>query len=162
MRMTWKFRRVGSSETHEVVEPHALEGLNYDQSVHIKVLEGRPSDINLEVFNMIPPHLQWAITTVELFWTDGWASYSAKSSAKAELNVARALAAWSLVNKERTTWLQGSLNESKQELKIISEERDKLKTDLETVESDVANFFKRCDYSLRAQELTAKALEEAT
>ncbi|KAL2553309.1 hypothetical protein Fot_06928 [Forsythia ovata] len=43
---------------------------------------------------------------------------------------------------------------------IISEE-DKLKADLQTTESDVAKFSKRCDCAIRAQELTAKALEEA-
>ncbi|KAL2515197.1 hypothetical protein Fot_29168 [Forsythia ovata] len=86
-----------SLETHEVFEPQASERLNYDQSVHIKkVLEEMPSDINSEVFDMILHHLQWTITIVNSFWTDGWASYFAKSSAKAKLIVAKALAARSL------------------------------------------------------------------
>ncbi|KAL2489680.1 Uncharacterized protein Fot_42972 [Forsythia ovata] len=65
-------------------------------------------------------------------------------------------------HKERATGLQGSLNKSKRELRIVSEERKKLKADLQTDESDVAEFSKRCDCTIRAQELTAKALEEAT
>ncbi|KAL2514991.1 hypothetical protein Fot_28962 [Forsythia ovata] len=86
-----------SLETHEVFEPQASERLNYDQSVHIKkVLEERPSDINFEVFDMIHPHLQWTITIVNSFWTDGWASYFAKSSAEAKLTAAKALDARSL------------------------------------------------------------------
>ncbi|KAL2553252.1 hypothetical protein Fot_06871 [Forsythia ovata] len=77
----------GGSKTHEVVEPQALEGLNYDHSFHMKkILEVRPSDVNFMVFDMMPPNLQRAITTVDSFWTDGWASYSAKTSAEVKLN----------------------------------------------------------------------------
>ncbi|KAL2514990.1 hypothetical protein Fot_28961 [Forsythia ovata] len=54
-----------------------------------------------------------------------------------------------------------SLNESKQELRIVSNERDKLKADVQTIEYDVAEFFKRCDHAIWA-ELTTKAFEEAT
>ncbi|KAL2553308.1 hypothetical protein Fot_06927 [Forsythia ovata] len=58
----------GGSKTHEVVEPHASKGLNYDQSFHMKkILEMRPSDVNSMVFDMMPPNLQWAITTVDSF-----------------------------------------------------------------------------------------------
>ncbi|KAL2520454.1 Uncharacterized protein Fot_24377 [Forsythia ovata] len=63
--------------------------------------------------------------------------------------------------QERATWLQGSLNESKNEEKLLAEERDKLKKDLQNAESDVAKFSKRYDHATHAQAVTAKALEEA-
>ncbi|KAL2558134.1 hypothetical protein Fot_02873 [Forsythia ovata] len=110
---------------------------------------------------MILPYLQWAITTIDSFWTNSWASYSTNSSAKAKLNAARAIVIRSLVlieeanvsirglelnkrnvdttlrnansiikdrdyHKEQTTWLQESLNKLKRELRIVSDERDKL------------------------------------
>ncbi|KAL2494394.1 AH/BAR domain superfamily [Forsythia ovata] len=69
---------------------------------------------------------------------------SYNSSAEAKLNAVKALAAQSLVLIEEV------------------EEWDKLKADLQTVESDVVKFFKRYEQAIRALELTAKALEEAT
>ncbi|KAL2508767.1 hypothetical protein Fot_32414 [Forsythia ovata] len=62
--------------------------------------------------------------------------------------------------QERATWLHRSLNELKKELRLATDERDKLKADLQVAEFDVAEFFKRYDHATRAQELTAKALEE--
>ncbi|KAL2548974.1 hypothetical protein Fot_10504 [Forsythia ovata] len=85
-------------ETNRVAEPQGLEGSDYDQLVHIrKTLEGGPSDINPEVFNMISPHLQRALTTVDSFWTHGWANYYAKLVVKAKLSAVKAVAARSLV-----------------------------------------------------------------
>ncbi|KAL2520428.1 Uncharacterized protein Fot_24351 [Forsythia ovata] len=63
--------------------------------------------------------------------------------------------------QERATWLQGSLNGSKNEEKLLAEERDKLKKDLQNAESDVAKFSKRYDHATHAKAVTAKALEEA-
>ncbi|KAL2528828.1 hypothetical protein Fot_21429 [Forsythia ovata] len=66
--------------------------------VHIrKILEGEHSDINLKVFYMITPHLQWALITVDLFLTHDWTNYSVKSSAGVKLSTVKALVAQSLV-----------------------------------------------------------------
>ncbi|KAL2514782.1 uncharacterized protein Fot_28753 [Forsythia ovata] len=46
-------------------------------------------------------------------------------------------------------------------MRLLTNERDKLKNDLEAVESDVAEFSKRCDLSNQAQEITAKVLAKA-
>ncbi|KAL2545361.1 hypothetical protein Fot_14594 [Forsythia ovata] len=64
--------------------------------------------------------------------------------------------------QESTTWLQRSLNESKKELRVITDERDKLNTGLQNVESDVAEFSKRYDRATQARELTAKAWKSLT
>ncbi|KAL2538433.1 hypothetical protein Fot_19824 [Forsythia ovata] len=87
---------------------------------------------------------------------EGWAAYSDKSSVKKKLNAAKALIVRSLVFIE-----EGTLNESKKDLKPLTEERDKLKKDLETAESDVAEFSKRFALANQAQEIMAKALSEA-
>ncbi|KAL2494044.1 Uncharacterized protein Fot_37801 [Forsythia ovata] len=50
--------------------------------------------------------------------------------------------------QERATWLQGSFNESKNELRVLTDEKDKLKNNLMNDESN-------------AQEVTAQALEQA-
>ncbi|KAL2502282.1 hypothetical protein Fot_36130 [Forsythia ovata] len=63
--------------------------------------------------------------------------------------------------KERAAWLHGALNESKKDLKPLTDERDKLKKDLEAVESDMAEFSNRFDLANQAQKITAKALAEA-
>ncbi|KAL2478829.1 hypothetical protein Fot_47843 [Forsythia ovata] len=63
--------------------------------------------------------------------------------------------------QERATWFQGSLNKSKKKLRLLNDERDKLKTDLQNAKSDVAKFSKRCDNATEAQEVIAHSLEEA-
>ncbi|KAL2529821.1 hypothetical protein Fot_22422 [Forsythia ovata] len=62
---------------------------------------------------------------------------------------------------ERAAWMQGALNESKKDLKSLTDERDKLKKDLEAAESDVAEFSKRFNLANQAQKIMAKALSEA-
>ncbi|KAL2529664.1 hypothetical protein Fot_22265 [Forsythia ovata] len=54
----------------------------------------------------------------------------------------------------------GVLNESKNDLKPLTEERDKLKKDLEVAKSDVAEFSKRFDLANQTQEIMAKVLAE--
>ncbi|KAL2529161.1 hypothetical protein Fot_21762 [Forsythia ovata] len=63
--------------------------------------------------------------------------------------------------KEWTSWLQGVLNESKKEMRLLTDERDKLKANLATIESDVAEFSKRFDLAYQAQEVTTQALVDA-
>ncbi|KAL2551685.1 hypothetical protein Fot_05304 [Forsythia ovata] len=63
--------------------------------------------------------------------------------------------------KEHTSWLQRVLIESKKEMRLLFEERDKLKADLASVESDVAEFLKKTDLANQAQKVTAQALVEA-
>ncbi|KAL2557670.1 hypothetical protein Fot_02409 [Forsythia ovata] len=63
--------------------------------------------------------------------------------------------------KEQTSWLQEVLNESKNEMRHLVDERDKLKTDLATAQSDVVEFLKRFDLANRDQDITAQALAEA-
>ncbi|KAL2553916.1 uncharacterized protein Fot_07535 [Forsythia ovata] len=46
-------------------------------------------------------------------------------------------------------------------MRPLTDESDRLKKDLEIVESDVAVFSKRCDLANQAQEITAKVLAEA-
>ncbi|KAL2508980.1 hypothetical protein Fot_32627 [Forsythia ovata] len=66
-----------------------------------------------------------------------------------------------LMPTERAAWVQGALNESKKDLEPLTEERDKLKKDLEAAEFDVVEFSKRFDLANQAQEIMAKALAEA-
>ncbi|KAL2548973.1 hypothetical protein Fot_10503 [Forsythia ovata] len=63
--------------------------------------------------------------------------------------------------KKQTTWLQWVLNESKKKVRLLVDENDKLKKDLEAAQSDVVEFSKRCELASQAQEITAKALAEA-
>ncbi|KAL2493717.1 hypothetical protein Fot_37491 [Forsythia ovata] len=107
---------------------------------------------------MLPNHLQRTTVTVDSFWTDGWASYSAKSSTEAKLNDVKAVVARSMVLIKEA---EGSLNESKQKLRIVADEVDKLNVDLQTAKSNVAELSKRYAHATRAQELMAKAVEEA-
>ncbi|KAL2514214.1 hypothetical protein Fot_28185 [Forsythia ovata] len=55
-----------STKTDKEVKPQGSEGPDYNHFVHIrKILEEGPYHINPEVFDMIPPHLQRALTTVD-------------------------------------------------------------------------------------------------
>ncbi|KAL2500923.1 hypothetical protein Fot_34771 [Forsythia ovata] len=127
--------------------------------------------------------------TVDSFWTFGWAAYPAKSSAEAKLVAGKAHTAWSMVLveeaklnkknvdtalrnvenilkdrgyfKERISWLQGLLNESKKGLRLVTEDMDKQKKYLQNADSDVAEFSNRYDHATLAQAVTTKALEEA-
>ncbi|KAL2529696.1 hypothetical protein Fot_22297 [Forsythia ovata] len=114
-----------------------------------------------------------ATTLVDSFWTEGWVAYSNKSSAEEKLNAAKALIARSLIFIEETEGsisdlelnqrnvATGVLNESKNDLKPLTGERDKLKKDLEVAKSDVAEFSKRFDLANQTQEIMAKVLAEA-
>ncbi|KAL2502117.1 Uncharacterized protein Fot_35965 [Forsythia ovata] len=62
--------------------------------------------------------------------------------------------------KEQVTWLQGSISVIKKEVKILTEDGEKLKADLVSFEADAAEFSKKYDHANHAQELTAKALAE--
>ncbi|KAL2529456.1 hypothetical protein Fot_22057 [Forsythia ovata] len=87
-----------SEDNDKENESRGSEGPDCDYSAHIrKFFEGEPSDISCEVYDMIHPHLQRALATVDSFWTRGWADYSEKSSAGVKLSAVKALVAWSLV-----------------------------------------------------------------
>ncbi|KAL2528834.1 hypothetical protein Fot_21435 [Forsythia ovata] len=129
---------------------------------------------------MITPHLQWALITVDSFWTHDWTNYSVKSFAGVKLSTVKAFVTQPLVLiketkssvwdlelnktsvdialrnaeniikdrdhfKEWTKWLQRVLNKLKKEMRILTDERDKLKADLTAIESDVVEFSKRSD-----------------
>ncbi|KAL2558562.1 hypothetical protein Fot_03301 [Forsythia ovata] len=80
------------------VESRGSERLDYDHSAHIrKFFEGEPSDIGREVYDMIHPHIQPVLATVDSFWTRSWADYSDKSSSRVKLSAVKALIARSLV-----------------------------------------------------------------
>ncbi|KAL2528744.1 hypothetical protein Fot_21345 [Forsythia ovata] len=57
--------------------------------------------------------------------------------------------------KERAAWLQGAINESRNDLKPLTG-WDKLKKDLEAVESNVAEFSKRFDLANQPRKLWPK------
>ncbi|KAL2557643.1 Uncharacterized protein Fot_02382 [Forsythia ovata] len=64
-----------SEERDKGTELQNLEGPDHSHLVRIReILEGEPSDINPEVFDMIPPHFQRVLTTIDSFWTHGWAT----------------------------------------------------------------------------------------
>ncbi|KAL2494755.1 uncharacterized protein Fot_38512 [Forsythia ovata] len=63
--------------------------------------------------------------------------------------------------QDQVTWLQGSLFKLKNELKILAEDRDKLRVDLASSEVDLAEFLMKYNHTNHAQEVTAKALEDA-
>ncbi|KAL2525979.1 Uncharacterized protein Adt_11033 [Abeliophyllum distichum] len=109
---------------------------------------------------MILPHLQRTLTIVDSFWTHDWADYSVKSSDGVKLSTIKTLVARSLVLIEEAK-SSGILNKSKREIRLLTDERDKLKTDLATTESDVAMFSKMSDLANQAQEVTVQALAEA-
>ncbi|KAL2488703.1 Uncharacterized protein Fot_41995 [Forsythia ovata] len=102
-------------------------------------------------------HLQMATAIVDSFWTNCWATYYAKLSTEVKLITANVLAAQSMVLIKEA---EGSINKSKKELRNVTEERDKLKKDLQNTESDVAEILKRYDNATQAQLVTSKALEE--
>ncbi|KAL2555528.1 Uncharacterized protein Fot_00267 [Forsythia ovata] len=185
---------VGTSNVQGEANLPSQEGEMPDHFFHVKKsLERRPCDISPKVLGMLPNHLQRATATVDSFWTDSWAAYSAKSSVEAKLIAAKALAARSMVLieeaevsvrdlelnkrnvalrnvekmikdldyfKELSSWLQVSLKESKKELRVVTDQRDKLKEDLQNAEFDVAEFSKRYDNAAQSQLVTSKALEE--
>ncbi|KAL2551984.1 uncharacterized protein Fot_05603 [Forsythia ovata] len=63
----------------------------------IKPRTARTSEVNVEALGLLPTHLQKATTTIESFWTEGWAAYSKKSSTEDKLNAAKTLTARSIV-----------------------------------------------------------------
>ncbi|KAL2552761.1 Uncharacterized protein Fot_06380 [Forsythia ovata] len=73
---------------------------------------------------------------------------------------AKALAAWSMMLVEEAE-TEGYLNESKKEPRALTDDRDKLKKDLVNSKANVAEFSKKYNHANQANELTAKALEEA-
>ncbi|KAL2474757.1 hypothetical protein Adt_35493 [Abeliophyllum distichum] len=107
------------------------------------------------------------LTTVDSFWTHGWDDYSIKSSVGVKLSAVKALVARSLVSiKEAESSVQDLelnktiLNESKSNIRLLTDEKDKLKVNPAAAKRDVAKFSNRSDLAVQAQELdeTAKHL----
>ncbi|KAL2501499.1 Uncharacterized protein Fot_35347 [Forsythia ovata] len=132
---------VETSNIYEAADPSALEGENYDHLVHIKkILEGRPIDISLEVFSMLPNHLQRATITIDSFWTDGWAAYSAKSSMEGKLIVAKALAAQStMLIEEAKVVTAKSLEEANDQKNWIIEKVAELENALDSLKIECSS-----------------------
>ncbi|KAL2493883.1 hypothetical protein Fot_37640 [Forsythia ovata] len=129
-----------SAEGDKEIEPQISKGPDYKQLVHSrKILEGEPSDINPEVFDMIPPHLQWTLTTVDLFWTHGWADYSIKSSARVKLSALKALVARSLVLIEEAKF-------SVQDLELNKTSMDNALRNAENIIKDQDRFKERINW----------------
>ncbi|KAL2501372.1 Intermediate filament [Forsythia ovata] len=145
---------------------YLCQGMRVEELRHIKKnLEKKLAETTPVVLSMRPDDLAMAATMVDSFWTDP----------SLKLSITKALVVWSILLieeaetdikdrnhfQERATWLQGSLNELKTELRLLTDEKDKLKVDLQNAESDVVEFSKRYDHATRAQEVITKALEES-
>ncbi|KAL2508868.1 hypothetical protein Fot_32515 [Forsythia ovata] len=128
---------------------------------HLKnILEGRPMEISSDVLNMLPDPASKG-TVVKAMASRSLMLIDEAEAKVRNMELTKKSSETALRNadkiikdrdhfRDQVTWLQGSLSELKNELKILTEDMDKLRVDLASSKVGVTEFLKKYDHTNHA------------